>query len=162
MRALTGFALALAGVLSNAPVPAQTVYKWVDRDGTVNFSSAPPPGTRQHEVGTVEIDPGPTPEAQQEADERVRALGDAADRMRDERVSGQEDKEATVSEAEAGLRRAQADLARAQIQNPEDWQTIAGGGGRFLKDNYFERIRAAQDAVKRSEENLARARRDAR
>jgi len=31
-----------------------------------------------------------------------------------------------------------------------------------LKDNYFERIRAAQDAVKRSEENLARARRDAR
>ena len=154
--------LALGAALVSAAASADSVYRWVDKDGTVNFSSTPPAQTGAQDVGTVELTPGPTPEAQQAAEERARTIGDAADRLRDERLGSKDKKQDSVTEAERALKEAQAKYANAQVQTADDWQTIAGGGGRYLKESYFDRLRSAQEALNQAQENFARAKRDAR
>lgn len=154
--------LMLAAVLTSAAATAETVYRWVDKDGSVNFSSETPPGTPASRVSTLEVAPGPPPEDQQAAEERAQRTQDAADRLREERQAVKQSRQQAVALAEDEVRRAQAQLAKAQIQNPDDWQTIAGVGGRHLKPGYFDRVRAAQEALAKAQDKLARTQRDAR
>jgi hypothetical protein len=64
---------------------AGAVYKWVDDQGKVHYSDKPPPG-RESQV--VPLAPGPTPEQQAQAEQRLRAIREEAQR------------EATAREAE--------------------------------------------------------------
>lgn len=162
MKLIKHLPLALGIAIASGPLLAESVYRWVDKDGTVNFSSTPPVNTGAQEVGTIELAPGPTPEEQNAAEELARTTGAAADRMRDERLGTNEKKQDSVADAELALKEAKEQYAKAQVQTPDDWQTIAGGGGRYLKESYFDRLRSAQEAVQKAEEDFARARRDAR
>ena len=162
MKPIKHLLLALSAALASAPAPADSVYRWVDANGTVNFSSTPPANASARDVGTVDLAPGPTSEDQQTAEERAHAIGNAADRLREDRLSSKDKKQDSVTEAERALKEAQAKYANAQVQTADDWQTIAGGGGRYLKESYFDRLRSAQEALNQAQENFARAKRDAR
>lgn len=154
--------LGLASLLVSAGSSAETIYRWVDKDGSVSFSTAPPPGIPQAGITTIEVTPGPQAAEQQAAEERLQQIKDAADRMEEERAQAKQNRQQRVAKAEDDLRKAQADLARAQVQTPEDWQTIAGNGGRYLKPSYFDRVRAAQEVVAKAQDRLAQAQREAR
>ncbi len=154
--------LGLAALLASAPVSAETIYRWVDKDGSVSFSSSPPPGMPKDRLNEVEVDPGPPAAQQQAADDRVRQIQGAADRMQEERQLAKQGRVERLAQAEDEVRQAQAVLARAQVQTPEDWQTIAGTGGRYLKPSYYDRVRAAQETLARAQERLAKAQREAR
>jgi hypothetical protein len=56
---------------------AGAVYKWVDKDGKVQYSDKPPPG---QQTQTVPVPPGPTAEQQAQAAARLQALKDSAQR----------------------------------------------------------------------------------
>lgn len=152
----------VAALLLSGACYAETIYRWVDKDGSVSFSSSPPPGMPKERLSEVEVEGGPPAERQQAAEERVRQIQDTADRMQQERTMAKMGGMERLAQAEDQVRQAQADLARAQVQTPEDWQTIAGGGGRYLKPNYYDRVRAAQEILARAQERLAKAQRDTR
>lgn len=153
--------LGLLTLLASAPGSAETIYRWVDKDGSVSFSSSPPPGMPKGRLSEVEVDSALPPEQQQAAEERVRQLEDAAGRMQEERMMARKGGLERLAQAEDEVRQAQADLARAQVQTPEDWQTIVGGG-RHLKPSYFDRVRVAQETLARAQERLVKAQRDSR
>lgn len=56
---------------------AGAVYKWVDKEGKVQYSDKPPHG---QETQTVPVAPGPTAEQQAQAAARLQALKDSARR----------------------------------------------------------------------------------
>lgn len=56
---------------------AGAVYKWVDEQGKVHYSDKPPPG-RESQV--VPLAPGPTPEQRAQAEQRLRAIREEAQR----------------------------------------------------------------------------------
>jgi len=71
-------ALILLFVLS-ASAAAQQVYKSVDADGNVSYSSSPPPGAAPGRAQTVKIDPGPTETERAAAEQRLQSsLGGAS------------------------------------------------------------------------------------
>jgi hypothetical protein len=53
------------------------VYKWVDQEGKVHYSDKPPPGQAAQ---TVTVAPGPTTEQQMQAEARLQALKESAQR----------------------------------------------------------------------------------
>lgn len=53
------------------------VYKWVDQEGKVHYSDKPPPGQAAQ---TVTVAPGPTAEQQMQAEARLQALQESAQR----------------------------------------------------------------------------------
>ena len=146
--------------LHTLPLGAQTVYKWVDANGKVSYSAAPPPDATAAQPIAIQSGPGPERRAQAEA--RLRRMQEESQSLEASRREAQEARQAAVDERERTLMEAKRDLAEARVQQPEDWQTIADGGGRFLTEAYFERVRAAEEVVKDAEEALARARRDLR
>lgn len=136
----------LAAVLAGTQALAQeTVFRSVDAAGNVTFSATPPPTGTARQVEEVQILPGPTPEAQEAADQRVRALMEETERRREARAAAQApDDERAAAEQE--LQQALQDLEEARIQRDDDWQQIAGGG-RFLAPRYFERVEQAEQRV---------------
>lgn len=76
--------LPLALVLVVAPAAAETIYRWVAPDGSVSFSSTPPP---DREAEAMQFDePAPlTPEELEARRERVRLMQELAAQMEEER-----------------------------------------------------------------------------
>jgi hypothetical protein len=68
---LTIAAIALLGTFA---AMAQEIYKSVDAQGRVTFSSSPPPGVPGELVQKVKIPPGPTEEQRQEAAQRAKEI----------------------------------------------------------------------------------------
>lgn len=136
----------LSALLAAAPAAAQqTVFRSVDAQGNVTFSATPPPSGAVQDVEEVEIRPGPTPEAQEAADQRLRTLIDETERRRQERAEAQTPNPERLA-AEQALQQALQDLEEARVQRDEDWQQISGGG-RFLAPRYFERVEQAEQRV---------------
>ena len=77
--------LALLLPLATA-APAGTVYKWIEPDGSITFSSTPPPdGEEVEEVEEVPVARPPSEADRQHADRRLRAMQDLAAQMERER-----------------------------------------------------------------------------
>ena len=86
-------------VLVALPVAAQQqVYRWVDADGKVTFSSTPPPAGKTAEA--VELPPTPSAEAVEAARQREQALQQLGDRLSQER----REREARRTEAQRTTR----------------------------------------------------------
>jgi hypothetical protein len=149
--------IGIVSVLVAFSVSAQTVYKSVDSQGRVTYSSSPPPEAATEMVEAVPLAPGPTPEQQQEAAKRARDL-EAITRAEDAQRQAQTKKGTTAAtEARQELRDAQIALQEARIQGDDDWQYLAAGG-RVLKQSYLDRVDAAEKRVKQAEKALRSAR----
>ena len=84
MRALPRLAaITLATSLLCAPALAETIYKSVDAEGNVSFSSTPPAGVESQEI---ELQSGPTPAQQQQSVEAAQQLEQQSDELYQETV----------------------------------------------------------------------------
>jgi hypothetical protein len=147
-----GLLIGLGGV-----VQAQHVYKSVDAEGRVTYSATPPSERGTERVEELDLEPGPTPEEQQAAHQRMRGNAAASQTVQDQREAERAKRSAAVSAAQQELIRARADLEQAKIPGDSDWQHLAKGG-RVLSANYFARLTAAEDRVAKAEEALQAAR----
>ena len=150
--------LALATLLLQPTLPAETIVKSVDAEGNVTYSSTPTADAVETE--TLTVPEGPSDAQRREALAREQALQRKAEALKKELVETQARKGKSVGEAEERLAEAEERLEEARVQKDTDWQTIADTGGRYLKESYFERVREAEEAVRQAEKELAKARRD--
>ena len=138
---------------------AEEIFKSVDADGNVTYSSVPP--GEAVDTQTVSVPDAPSEEQQQEAVQRDKQLQGAADSLAQERSARDKQRSGTVQDAEKARDQAKAQLERAQVKQDSDWQGLAGGGRR-LKESYFERVRNAEEELRQAEEAVSKARRDVR
>jgi hypothetical protein len=141
-----------------AAAGAETVYKTIDAQGRVTYSSTPPatPGARER-VEEVPIVPGPTEDERRQAEQRLKETEAAAARLAAEAERAQNATSQDTAEAEKALQQARVNLEQAKTKNLDDWQYLATGG-RVLNQSYFDRVTAAEQQVRQAEEALQRAR----
>jgi hypothetical protein len=85
MKPARHFLLALFLPLA-ATALADTVYKWIEPDGSITFSSTPPPeGEAVEELEALPVAPPPSEVDRQEADRRVKAMRELATEMERDR-----------------------------------------------------------------------------
>ncbi len=156
----TAVALLLAGFLC-APslVSAEEIYKSVDADGNVTYSSVPT--AEAVETQPVSVPDAPSAAQQQEAVQRERQLQQTTENLARDRSTRGSQRRSKVQNAEKARDQARTGLEQAQVKRDSDWQGLAGGGRR-LKESYFERVRDAQENLRQTEESLSKARRDMR
>jgi hypothetical protein len=119
---------------------AGAVYKWVDDQGKVHYSDKPPPG---REAQVVPLAPGPTTEQQAQAEQRLRAIRESAQReattREAERVHETQQQAAQQSQTAAAALAVQI-CADARVQRMTlDLQVPVyrrgrGGGRTFMAD----------------------------
>lgn len=150
----------LLAMMPLAPAAAaDNVYKSIDAAGNVTYSASPEAGAVQSE--SLELAPPPTESQHQEAKRLEQQLRQTSERTTADLERRRESRAGSVKDAQARLQTARAQLEQARIQRDDDWQNLAQGG-RHLKESYFARVNAAEEAVKNAEAELARARRDVR
>ncbi|MBT8447703.1 MAG: DUF4124 domain-containing protein [Gammaproteobacteria bacterium] len=117
-------ALALVIMVAVSPLTAAEIYKWVDEDGNVQFSSRKPP---DQAVDKVEVKYAkPVPEAQEKLDNILEADKEArAERKEREAEAEQAAKKRAIKKD--NCKRARANLAELQ-QSVRIYHTSEDGG----------------------------------
>jgi TolA-binding protein len=151
MNSRRGVTIAPITLLAACTAMAQTVYKSVDAQGRVTYSSSPPPAAADEMVEKVRIAPGPTEQQQQEAARRVEKLEEATRSAEQQRQEQTARRTQARSEAQRELRKAQIALEEARIKGDGDWQTLATGG-RVLKQSYLDRVDNAERRVRQAQD----------
>jgi len=113
-------ALILLFALSASAV-AQQIYKSVDADGNVSYSSAPPPGAAPGQAQTVKIDPGPTETERAAAEQRLQSSLGGSGRSGD--AGAEQDAEAkatkkSVQNVERRSEQVERQRSSSRIQRP--------------------------------------------
>jgi hypothetical protein len=146
---MTRLLVILAALAFSATASAQ-LYKWVDKDGKVQYGDNPPPNTK-----TTRLKPPPGAPTQPSAaagDKKDKALSpDAAFRKRQQERSEQ-DQKAEKERATADQKKQNCDTAQANLRQLQSGQRIssinAAGERVFLDDAQLgERTQRAQNAV---------------
>lgn len=131
-------------VMTVANAQEDRIYRWVAEDGSVTFSSQPPPAGIKSETMDV---PTPQqvivqdPEVLQRQLQQSEALGQALDAQRQQREQGQQD----LNAAEAELRAAEQALEAGREPQAGEVQRVTTG--TRLLPSYFERIKQLEAAV---------------
>jgi len=135
-------ALVLAGAATAlGQVAADAIYKSVDAQGRVSYSTTPPVPGSADTAEAMRIRTGaeaPPPGVGQGANAGVAALP-------------------SPQQAQQALIQAKAALAQVKVHGEEDWQTTPGGQ-RVSTLEYDQRVTAAQEKVRELEATLERAR----
>lgn len=137
-----GTVLALSSLvaLSSSPTKAQQqVFRSVDAQGNVTFSSEPPSGPEVRSVESVAIQPGPSEADRQAAESRAREMQRAADQYDQERRAKEE---AAAKQREAAAKAA-AQASDARTQDAEQWNELLVND-RVLTPAERERIEEAK------------------
>lgn len=142
--------------LAASSAGAQQVYKSIDAEGKVTYSSSPP--ATAEIVEQVPIAAPPSEAAQQEAEKRLHEVEKEATRGEKQRTAQQEEKRDAVAAAEKERDAARIALEEAKIKGDDDWQRI-NTGGRALKQGYLDRVQEAEERLKAAESALRKARR---
>lgn len=152
---LAAIAAALC-LAAGAGAHAQTVKKYITRDGKTIYSDKPVPGAR--EVGAIVappmLDPSSPPQSVGAGDSNVKDASAVDQHLREQAA-----RQALIEAAQAELEAARKKLDEGKEPLPDERIGIAGGGSR-LKDKYLRRQeqneQAVADAQKKLEEALAR------
>lgn len=100
------FVFASAALAFCTTAPAQ-IYKYVDEEGNVTYSSSLPIGAK--EVDQISVEEGPPPDAVEAAQERFKRLRESADQMEAERKQ---------REAEYAKKREEQQAASEEVPAP--------------------------------------------
>ena len=152
MKRIRILALCLVGF--SVVVSAETVYRSVDAEGNVTFSSQPLQDAK--EVEQVEIAPGPSEESQKEAMQRQQRLIDLAAGARKEREEKEEARRSKVEDAEQSVKDAEQALKDAKVITPDDRRGGAGSG--MIAPGYNDRVKQAEDQLAEAKRELSKAR----
>jgi uncharacterized protein YhaN len=147
----------LLSLAVHSPAIADTIYKTVDREGRVTYSSSPPKaGERGATAVELKVDPDrnvipaeKTPQIEQL--EQVQREQWQEQRLGEQRE--QRDRRERIADAEEELRAAEEALREGQVTQPGDFLGRKDGGVRPSPQR-FERLDRLQQAVERARENL--------
>jgi hypothetical protein len=129
---------------------AEQVYRSVNERGQVIFTDTPP---ADRPVEVIELAPGPSDRSVREAEARQEALRKHLESMQKEREYEERIRTSKIKEANKTLRAAQDKLIEAREVQDSDWQMTVSGQ-RHLKQEYFERVEAAEAAVETARNHL--------
>ena len=186
MRAAALAALVVFSLAAQAEI--RTLYRWTDAQGRVQYSDKPPPASFKGEVTRVEVDTegntnAPQPRAPLVAPDVLKDVTpDIAQQRRDKRARLAEavrKAEKKVADARAALAQGgdpkddelgvvQRHYAKAQPDKSNCRTVVQGNTKSFMcpgmapNEQYYERQKALEDAVKQAEEELAKAELDYR
>lgn len=147
----------ILSLLTLSTAGAETVYKSVDAQGKVTYSSTPPPPGNAEAIEEVPIAPPPPESQRKQAEEQMRQLEIDIARGEREREERRKKTADSTADAENELQKAQVELEEAKIQSDDDWQYLATGG-RVLRQSYLDRVSKAEQRVKAAEQSLHGAR----
>ena len=136
---LTGLVLLLCSVA----LQAEQIYRWVDADGGVHYSSAPPPG-QAAESEDLEFQRNPDPE---KASEQLKSYDDAAQQRRVAEAQAAET--ATAQRQIAAARSANCTSARDALRSLENepmvrFQREDGSYQRYTDQDREQRMAEAR------------------
>ncbi|HEX6322029.1 MAG TPA: DUF4124 domain-containing protein [Burkholderiales bacterium] len=148
--------LVLAVLLAAAAGASAQQYKWVDRNGRIQYGDMPPPGVQAMPLRTPSGRAAPPPAATDEAKDKPKseakrgpltpAQQEAEFRKRRDEAEKQRLKQAQAAE-EAAARKENCAVARNQLRTMESGQRIARTDARG--ERYFlEDAQIAQEAAK--------------
>jgi len=139
---------------ASAVASAQTLKKYITRDGKTVYSDTPIPGAK--EVGEIKspppIDPASRSQAQGTAQREAKDV-----KALDKRLENSAAQRARIEDAEAKLEDAKRTLAEGK--EPLEGERIGTAGGQSrLNDEYWQRQKANQKAVENAQKALDAAR----
>lgn len=123
---------------------AYNIYKSVDAQGNVTYSSSPQSDASS--VERVNLPPAPSSESVAAAKERESQIVAAGDTMTQDRKARTEEQDRSVDTARREVNGAQQALAEAKAIQDSDWQGTVQGR-RHLKPEYFARVAAAESRL---------------
>ncbi len=129
MKTLRVLVPLLPALLAAGSSGAEQIYRWVDANGKVTFSSTPPPEGKRAEV--VDLPPPPSPESVEAQRERERAIAELGGQLQQQRL----EREALQAEEQRVARdRAPADQspAASPIDEPPDYFYGNGWNGGWI------------------------------
>ena len=156
---LRGWPLVAAAIALTAVgyAPAQErIYKSIDANGNVTYSSTPPDSANVQRIETVKVEPGPGPAERANAEQRMQRIESIANQRTAQSASRTSARSSSVQAAEQALNEARENLAKAKERGAGDWQTIATGG-RVPSASYLQRVQKAQQRVQAAEDALRAA-----
>jgi predicted lipid-binding transport protein (Tim44 family) len=128
-----------------ASVSAQQ-YRWVDKDGRVQYGDTPPPGVKATRLKPPSGGSTAAPSSSAAKKDAGKALSPEAAFQKRQKEAKEQDEKAARERAEADVRKANCDAAQAalrQIQSGQRIATMNSAGERvFLDDS----ARAAEEA----------------
>ncbi len=133
----------------------ENVYRWVDAEGNVTYSSQAPVGAA--DVREIEIDPGPTDEQREQAEARLQRSLEIIEETEEARSEAMQQRSEQVREAEEALTQAEQDLEEAKRVRPSDWILGYRTSG-MRKPEYYERVKEAEAAVEEARHRLKKVR----
>jgi|GEM_PF-1512411 len=131
-------AITLATSLLCIPALAETIYKSVDAEGNVTFSSTPPAGV---EAQQIELQPGPTPAQQQQSIQAEQNLEAQSNEIPEEQPAPEQEQEESVVQPDTEYQQDSGDAA--EEDNP-----VYVGDGYVGDPNRNERVRDGVDDVR--------------
>ena len=136
---------ALLAVLMAVPLCIQAeVYRSVDEQGNVTYTDTPAAGDSSSE--RIEFPPGPSEESIRDTEERNSAIRKAMEEAREERLEKQATREERLDKARMDMDKAEQELTRVKELSDDDRQTLVGGGS-YIKPEYYERVKRAEDEL---------------
>ncbi len=145
----------ILGLCANAQAE---IYKRVDRDGHVTYSSEPLKGAQK-----LKLEPLPTMPAtraerpQRQREERRSSEEQAFPRVDSNTQQRRDDKRRRILEDELASERQALEEARQQLQTAQDTpQVYTGADGKTYRNmaKYEESVQTAQDQVRMHEDNV--------
>jgi hypothetical protein len=144
--------LVLAVLLAAAAGASAQQYKWVDKNGRVQYGDMPPPGVQAAPLRAPSGRAAPPPAATEEAKDQAKkgpltpAEQEAEFRKRRDETEQQRQKQAKAAD-EAAARKENCAVAQNQLRTMESGQRIARTDARG--ERYFlEDAQVAQEAAK--------------
>ncbi len=131
-------AITLATSLLCVPALAETIYKSVDAEGNVTFSSTPPADV---EAQQIELQPGPTPAQQQQSLEAEQNLEAQSNEIPEEQPAPDQEHEQPVVQPDTEYQQDSGDAA--DEDNP-----VYVGDGYVGDPDRNERVRDGVDDVR--------------
>lgn len=146
--------LLLCAVFTASTAAHAEIYKYVDKDGRVTYSSVPIKGAQK-----LKLEPLPTvPPPRAETKARNRESGESSFPRVDKATQmRRDDMRLRILQDELASERQALEDARMQLKLAEDTpQVYTGADGKTYRNNakYQENIQAAQDKVRMHENNL--------
>jgi hypothetical protein len=131
-------AITLSTSLLCLPALAETIYKSIDAEGNVTFSSTPPAGV---EAQQIELQPGPTPAQQQQSLEAEQNLEAQSNEIPEEQPASEQEQEEPAVQQDTEYQQDSGDAA--DEDNP-----VYVGDGYVGDPDRNERVRDGVDDVR--------------
>lgn len=156
--------LTLFAVFAASLADAQQLWKYVDKDGKVTYSDKPP--RKDEKAEEVKNDPKANVIESHKVPAAAPAKGTAGSAATPDRAKARDDAMKNVDAARASLDAAKKALEAGKEPQAGETQIIVGRTGEgkptginsvMRKPEYYERVKALEDAVTAAEKNLEEA-----